>query len=67
MKTHGYVTRLAGRRDFSDEGLQLVGREARPVFVLVRFDQLVGRHVVVGETGERRVAVQPTEMTVAAQ
>ena len=33
----------------------------RLVFVVVRFDQLVERQVVIGETGERRVAVQDLE------
>ena len=31
------------------------------MFVVVRFDQLVERQVVIGETGERRFAVQDLE------
>jgi hypothetical protein len=33
----------------------------RLVFVVVGFDQLVERQVAIGETGERRVAVQDLE------
>ena len=57
----GQVTRPSGRGYFCDECRQLSARRARLAFVVVRFDQLVERQVVIGETGQRGVGVEDLE------
>ena len=52
------VTRLSGRGHFFDECRQLICGEVRLVSVVVGFDQLFDRQVVISETRERRVGVQ---------
>ena len=61
MTELGQVTRPSGRGYFCDECRQFICSEVRLVFVVVRFDQLVERQVVIGETGKRRVGVQDLE------
>jgi hypothetical protein len=53
--------RPSSRGYFFDQCRELLGRGVRLVFVGVRFGQLVGWQVVIGETGERRVGVQDLE------
>ena len=55
------MTSLSGRGDFFDERRQLPGGRRGVVLVVVRFDQLVERHVVIGETGQPGVGVQELE------
>ena len=52
------MTRPSGRGHFFDECRQFICWEVRLAFVVMRFDSWFE---VIGETGERRVAVQDLE------
>jgi hypothetical protein len=53
--------RLSGRGHFCDECRQFICWEVRLVSDIVRFDRLVERQAVIGETGKRGVGVEDLE------